>query len=218
MINDSSYEQQFTNEGGVENTIRFLKNIMGLWIFEETKRYWEENGEKFSYESLVTKACQAKPFKVWVDTEYSEFMSPGEMPEKLNRFLAKTSQEELSDKGEIVRTIFEALAIRYRTVVEKTEALIGKKIDVLNMVGGGIQNELLCQFTADAIGRKVVAGPVEATASGNIIMQAIALGDIATLSDAREVVKNSFEMKIYEPQESDAWQKHYEMVLAAQTK
>jgi rhamnulokinase len=210
IINDKTFKYEFTNEGGVENTIRLLKNIMGLWLTQECRRQWQHEGTDLSYADLTAMAEKAEPFARHIDVDYSGFLAPGDMPKRINSYLKKTGQKPVNDKGQMTRTILENLALKYRTIMEAVEDVAGHKIDVLHIVGGGIQNELLCQFTANALGKKVVTGPIEATASGNILMQAIATGQIKTLAEARQIVRNSFELKEYQPQDTLLWQKQYE--------
>jgi len=212
IINDKSFKYEFTNEGGVENTIRLLKNIMGLWLMQECKRQWQREGADLSYADITEMAQKAKPFAAYIDPDYREFLAPGDMPKRINDYLAKTGQKTISDKGQMIRIILESLAFKYRYVMEAIEDITGKKIEVLHIVGGGIQNELLCQFTANALGKKVITGPIEATASGNILMQAKATGQIKTLAKARDIVRNSFELKQYQPQEALLWEKQYKKV------
>jgi rhamnulokinase len=209
IINDKTFKYEFTNEGGVENTIRLLKNIMGLWLTQECRRQWQREGTDLSYAELTAMAEKAKPFARHIDVDYSGFLAPGNMPKGINGYLKKTGQKPLDDKGQMTRVILESLALKYRSVMEAVEDVVGQKVDVLHIVGGGIQNELLCQFTANALGKKVITGPIEATASGNILMQAIATGQIQTLAEARQIVRNSFELKEYEPQKTSLWQKQY---------
>ncbi|HNS20664.1 MAG TPA: rhamnulokinase family protein [Sedimentisphaerales bacterium] len=209
IVNDKTFAYEFTNEGGVENTIRLLKNIMGLWLVQECKRQWQRDGQDLSYGELTRMAAQAKPFFGYVNCDNSDFLAPGDMPSRINQCLAETGQQPTQDKGQMVRLVLESLALKYRSVLGAIEDITGKSIDVLHIVGGGIQNELLCQFTADAIGRKVVTGPIEATASGNVLMQAKAVGQLKSIDEARQVVRNSFEMKEYKPQNRDLWDRQY---------
>jgi sugar (pentulose or hexulose) kinase len=212
IINDKTFEYSFTNEGGVANTIRLLKNIMGLWLVQQCKKQWQKDGVELSYDELTGMAQKTEPFTAYIDPDYSKFLSPGDMPEKINDHLAQTGQKTINDKGQVIRVILESLAFKYRWTVEKLEDIIGDKIDCLHIVGGGIQNELLCQFTANAVGIRVIAGPVEATASGNILMQARATRQIETLQQAREIVRNSFELKEYQPQNVSLWQEQYSRI------
>lgn len=209
IINDKTFKYEFTNEGGVENTIRLLKNIMGLWLTQECRRQWQREGTDLSYAELAALAEKAEPFARHIDVDYSGFLAPGDMPKRINDYLKETGQKPIKDKGQMTRTILESLALKYCSIMEAVEDVAGHKIEVLHIVGGGIQNELLCQFTANALGRKVITGPIEATASGNILMQAIATGQIKTLAEARRIVRNSFELKEYEPQKTSLWQKQY---------
>jgi rhamnulokinase len=154
-------------------------------------------------------AAKAKPFFGYVNCDNSDFLAPGDMPSQINKCLSDTGQKPTQDKGQMVRLVLESLALKYRTVLSAIEDVTGSTIDVLHVVGGGIQNELLCQFTADATGRKVITGPIEATASGNILMQAKATGQLKSIDEARQVVRNSFEMKEYQPQNTALWEKQY---------
>ena len=218
IINDKTFEYEFTNEGGVESTIRLLKNIMGLWLMQECKRQWQREDADLSYAELTDLAEKAKPFAAYINPDYSGFLAPGDMPKRINTYLRDTGQETTDDKGQMIRIILESLALKYRFVMEAIEDVTGKTIEVLHIVGGGGQNELLCRFTANALGKKVITGPIEATASGNILMQAKAAGQIKTLIKAREIIRNSFELKEYEPQDSALWKKQYEKMKSKQAK
>ncbi len=209
IINGKTFEYEFTNEGGVENTIRLLKNIMGLWPIQECRRQWQREGTDLSYPEITAMAQKAKPFVSFIDVDDSSFLAPGDMPRRINEYLSKTGQKPTDDKGQIIRIVLESLALKYRAMAEAVEDVIGYKLELLHIVGGGIQNELLCQFTADSLGRKVIAGPIEATASGNILMQAKAVGQIKTLAEARKILSNSFELKTYEPKDSSLWAEQY---------
>jgi sugar (pentulose or hexulose) kinase len=209
IVNDKTFKYEFTNEGGVENTIRLLKNIMGLWLMQECRRQWQREGVELSYPEMTEMAQKAKPFARHIEVDYSGFLAPGDMPERINSYLAETGQKTIDDKGQMMRVILESLALKYRVVMERLEDITGQNIDCLHIVGGGIQNELLCQFTANAIGKKVVAGPIEATASGNLLIQAKAAGQIKTLAELRKIVHNSFELKEYQPQEASLWEEQY---------
>jgi len=215
IVNDKTFEYEFTNEGGVENTIRLLKNIMGLWLMQECRRQWQREGADLSYNELSALAEKAEPFASHIEVDYSGFLAPGDMPKRINDYLTETGQNPIYDKGQMIRTILESLALKYRSVVEAIEDATGNTIEILHIVGGGIQNELLCQFTANALGKKVITGPIEATASGNILMQAIATGQITTLDQAREIVRNSFDLKEYQPQDVSLWQEQYKKVHKA---
>ena len=209
IVNDKTFKYEFTNEGGVENTIRLLKNIMGLWLMQECRRQWQREGVELSYPEMTDMAQKAEPFARHIEVDYSGFLAPGDMPERINSYLAETGQKTIDDKGQMMRVILESLALKYRVVMERLEDITGQTIECLHIVGGGIQNELLCQFTANAIGKKVVAGPIEATASGNLLIQAKAAGQIKTLAELRKIVRNSFELKEYKPQEASLWEEQY---------
>jgi len=212
IINDKTFEYEFTNEGGVENTIRLLKNIMGLWLMQECRRQWQREGTDLSYADLADLAEKAKPFASHIDVDYGGFLAPGDMPKRINDYLADAGQKPIADKGQMIRTILESLALKYRSIMEAIEDATGNTIEILHIVGGGIQNELLCQFAANALGKKIITGPIEATASGNILMQARATGQIRTLAQAREIVRNSFDLKEYQPQDALLWDKQYKKV------
>jgi sugar (pentulose or hexulose) kinase len=212
IINDKTFEYQFTNEGGIENTILLLKNIMGLWVLQECRRQWRCEGDDLSYIELTAKATEAEPFAAYIDPDYGGFLWPGDMPAKVNEYLTKTGQETMDDKGRMVRAILESLALKYRSVMEALEDVTQETIETLHIVGGGIQNELLCQFAADATGKKVVAGPIEATSSGNILMQAVAAGQIESVEQIRRIVGRSFDIKRYEPADRSLWSEHYKIV------
>jgi len=147
-----------------------------------------------------------------VNVDYNGFLAPGDMPKRINDYLAEAGQNPIDDKGQMIRTILESLALKYRSVMEAIEDATESTIEILHIVGGGIQNELLCQFTANALDKKVITGPIEATASGNILMQARATGQIKSLAQAREIVSNSFDLKEYQPQDASLWQEQYKKV------
>jgi sugar (pentulose or hexulose) kinase len=210
IVNDKTFQYEFTNEGGVEKTIRLLKNIMGLWPLQECRRQWQREGEELSYGELTALAEKAEPFARRIDVDDEAFLAPGDMPKRINDYLTGTGQQPIDDKGQMVRAVLENLALKYRTILEAIEDVAENEIEVMHIVGGGIQNELLCQFTANAIGKKVVTGPIEATAIGNILMQAVATGQIKSLAEGREIVRNSVELKEYQPQETAAWREQYE--------
>lgn len=209
VISEKSRTLAFTNEGGVDNKISFLKNIMGLWLVQECKRQWDKEGEKLSYAELEALANQAESFVSFVDPDHESFISPGHMPDKIREFCRRTNQPVPETKGEIVRCIAQSLAMKYRLTVDSLEEILGKKLNVIHMVGGGIKDKMLCQFTANATGREVVAGPVEATAVGNLMVQAMALGEVKNLAEARKIVKNSFPTTVYKPKDINVWSEAY---------
>lgn len=213
LINEKALHYNFTNEGGVGGTIRFLKNIMGLWLVQECRRAWQRSGHDYSYEELARLAEAAPPFVSLVDPDDPVFILPPSMPTALAEFCRRTSQAAPVELGAVVRCALESLALRYRWVLERLEELLGQRFDVIHVVGGGSQNALLCQFTADACNRQVVAGPIEATAIGNVLVQAIGLGLLGSLADAREVVRHSFEVRAYDPKSPESWHGPYERFL-----
>ena len=211
VISEKSKEYNFTNEGGYGDTIRFSKNITGLWVEQESKRQWEREGEKISFAELAEMAAEAEPLRCLIDTDDARFATPGNIPKRIADYCRETGQFVPQTKGEIVRCILESLAMRYRYTVECIDEMCGERIPAINIVGGGTKEEQLSQFAANACGRPVYAGPVEATAIGNIAAQAIALGAIKDMWEAREIIANSFEIKEYQPEEDKraAWDEAY---------
>ncbi len=210
LVTDAALEANFTNEGGVAGTTRFLKNIMGLWLVQECRRAWEKAGQAYTYDELVRLAEAAPAFASLVAPDDPSFLLPPNMPAALADFCRKTGQPVPADAGAFVRCCLESLALKYRWVLTKLEGLMGRRLDVIHVVGGGSQNALLCQWTADACGRPVLAGPVEATALGNVLVQATGLGLLGSLADGREVVRRSVGLTAYEPREPDRWQGPWE--------
>jgi len=213
LINDRSLHYNFTNEGGVGGTIRLLKNIMGLWLIQECRRSWERAGNTFSYEELAQLAETAPAFVSLVDPDDASFLLPANMPAAIDEFCRRTGQPSPADPGATVRCALESLALRYHWVLDRLEELLGRKLDVIHIIGGGSQNRLLCRMTADACNRPVLAGPVEATAIGNILVQALGLGLVGSPADAREIVRASFELQSYDPKNPHAWHEPYERFL-----
>ncbi len=213
IINAQSLAYNFTNEGGVCGTFRFLKNIMGLWLVQECRRTWARAGEEFSYEELTEMAACAEPFKALVDPDHPVFLRPGDMPATIKNFCERTGQPVPETKGAILRCALESLALKYRWVLERLEAMLRRRLEVIHIIGGGSRNKLLNQFTADATQRLVMAGPAEATAIGNILMQTLASGYIASLQEGREMVRRSFKMTTYEPGDPTRWDEAYTRFL-----
>lgn len=210
IISKSAMKYNFTNEGGADKTIRFLKNIMGLWLIQECRRQWEREGELLSFDALEGQAREAVPFQSLIDPDYAAFQTPGNMPQKIRDYCQMTHQPLPETKGAIIRCIAQSLAFRYRQTIENMEEVTGKQYPIIHIVGGGIKDTMLCQFTANATGRVVEAGPVEATSLGNILLQARAAGAVSSLKEGRQVIKNSFNIVRYEPQERQEWNKAYE--------
>ncbi len=213
QLGETVRKYNFTNEGGCDGTVRLLKNIMGLWLVQECRRTWDKQGRTHSYEELMALAQQAPPFASLVNPDDHSFILPASMPLALGDFCRRTGQPVPLEAGAVVRCALESLALRYRWVLEKLEELVGTKIETIHVVGGGSQNTLLCQLTADACNRPVVAGPVEATAIGNLLVQAIGLRLLGSLAEAREVVRHSFDVRTYSPQHPDIWHEPYQRFL-----
>jgi rhamnulokinase len=208
-IDEKSLAHDFTNEGGVGGTFRFLKNITGLWLVQECRRTWARRGETLSYDDLTHMAAQAEPLRSLVDPDWADFLKPGDMPARIREFCRMTGQPVPEDKGAVVRCALESLALKYRWVLACLEEILGRRLEPIHIVGGGTQNRLLNQFAADATGRRVVTGPIEATAAGNVITQAMALGHIGSLEEGRRVVRESFDVETYEPAGGAEWDEAY---------
>ncbi|PHS02984.1 MAG: rhamnulokinase [Blastopirellula sp.] len=209
VITERSAELNFTNEGGVGGTTRLLKNIAGLWLVQECRRIWKEAGHEYSWSELVRMSQETLPLVSLIDPDHASFTAPQNMPEAIQKFCSDTGQKVPQTEGEIVRCALESLGMRYRMVHSWLEELVGNRIETIHIVGGGTQNKLLCQMAADACNRQVVAGPVEATAIGNLMMQAVACGDVASITEAREVIRRSFEVEEYTPINPTAWDDAY---------
>jgi sugar (pentulose or hexulose) kinase len=210
IINDKSLKYNYTNEGGVGGSIRFLKNIMGMWLVQECRRHFTKQGYDHSYGELTQMAGRSKPLLTLIDPDDAPFLTPGDMPPKIEAFAHKTRQPTPGTRGDYVRACLDSLALTYRRTLDGLEDVLGRRINVIHIVGGGCQNELLNQMTADATGRPVVAGPVEATAMGNVLVQAMAVGQVKDLAEARAIVRNSFPVKRFEPRDTMPWEKAYE--------
>lgn len=208
-VSEAARAANFTNEIGFGGTVRFLKNIMGLWLVQECRRAWAREGQEQGYEALMRQAEAAPAFGSVVDPDDAGFILPASMPQALAEYCRRSGQPAPEGVGATVRCALESLALRYRWVLLKLEELTGQRLEVIHIVGGGSQNELLCQLCADACERVVLAGPVEATALGAVLAQAIGLGALGGLAEAREVVRRSFEVRRYEPRADGRWAGHY---------
>jgi len=213
VINARTLEFNLTNEGGVAGTFRLSKNITGLWLIQECRRTWAREGKELSYDEITQMATQASPFEAVVDTDDGEFLKPGDMPARIRAYCQRTSQSVPASNEAVVRCALEGIALKYRWVLERLEELVGHRLEPIHIVGGGTRNRLLNQFTADATGRRVIAGPVEATATGNLLMQAVALGHLGSLQDARAVVRRSFAPQVFEPVDRAGWDEAYQHLL-----
>jgi rhamnulokinase len=205
IISAASLDYNLTNEGGVGGKIRFLKNLMGMWLLQESRREWARAGQNYSYDELTQLAADAPALQSLIYPGDEAFLPPGNMVERIQCSCQKTGQSAPKSVGEVVRCILESLALEYRWNVEKLRELSGKSLPTIHIIGGGSRNRLLNQFTADATGCMVVAGPVEATAIGNIIVQAAALGQVGSLAEGRALVRKSFDVAVFEPRERQPW-------------
>ncbi|MDO4586638.1 MAG: rhamnulokinase family protein [Planctomycetia bacterium] len=216
FVNETVSAFNFTNEGGVGGTIRILKNICGLWLLQECRRIWNQQGLKtisgqpLDWEDLNQWTAAATPLVSFIDPDAREFLSPTDMPQAIRQFAAQTDQTVPQSEGAILRTALDSIALKFRQVLEMCEKISGQKIKTIHIVGGGTKNCLLCQAAANATGCRVITGPIEATAIGNIMMQAVASGDIGNITEARQVIRNSFDVIEYEPQHIAEWNEAYE--------
>lgn len=204
-VNALCAELNFTNEGGAAGSTRLLKNIGGLWIFQQIRASLARRGDPPSWADMVDAAAAAKPHVTVVDPDDPSLVAPVDMVEAIDHYVDRTGQPKVDGLGALCRAALEGLAARYRLTLEKLERLVGNRIETIHIVGGGSQNELLCQMTADACDRTVVAGPVEATAIGNLVMQAIGDGELASITDARQLIRSSFETKAFHPSGEAGW-------------
>jgi rhamnulokinase len=209
IINDRCYQLNFTNEGGVGGTTRVLKNIAGLWLIQECRRIWKLAGQEASIDQLLQQAGTLPPLVSLINPDDASFVAPKDMPAAIRDYCTSTGQPAPTSEGAVVRCALESLAFRYRMVLGFLEELVGGRIETIHIVGGGTQNRLLCQMTADACNRRVVAGPVEATAIGNLMMQAVAQDAVGSIAQAREIVRTSFAAQEYRPKQPQAWADAY---------
>ena len=210
VIGQDSYEFNVSNEGGHGGTYNFLKNIIGLWLAQESRRQWIREGKEYGFGELEVMAQQAEPFQSFIDPDSPEFNTTGDIPGRIRAFCERTGQKVPETIGDIMCCINQSLALKYRYALEQIETITGKHFNMINMIGGGIQSKLLCQMTASANKRKVLAGPVEATALGNIAVQLMALGEIKDVKEARQIIANSEKTYEYFPQDPEKWDAAYE--------
>ena len=209
VITAKARDLNFTNEGGVGGTIRLLKNIGGLWLLQACRRAWEKDGRATDYDTLLAAADERLAFASLVDPDHHGFLNPVSMPAQIAEFCRHTSQPEPADPPACARAILESLAMKYRVVLEQLEELTGRRVEQIRIVGGGSRNRLLNQFTADATGRPVLAGPIEATALGNIALQMLATGAVGSIGEARAIIDRSFPIDRFEPADTDRWDAQY---------
>lgn len=213
IISPKTLELNFTNEGGVGGTWRILKNIMGLWLLQACGQSWAGSGIPLPNEALLSMAAASKPFRSLIDPDHPSLLNPGNMPQALSNLAQSVKEPGMENPGEIARCIFESLAFRYRQTLEELRQITDKEIRRIHIIGGGSQNRPLCQFTADATGLPVVAGPAQATALGNIMVQAMAHGKVGSIDEARHILKNSFEFREYIPENCTEWDRQYSRFL-----
>lgn len=214
ILSERAMHYNFTNEGGVDNTIRLLQNFTGLWLLQACQQQWQREGKQYSWEMLLAEAEQAPSFQCLVDPDAHDFFSPSSMVNTIRAYAAKTGQPAPESVGEVVRCTLESLALNYRFGVEVVEEVTGRgqrgeHYETIRVVGGGCQNRLLNQFTADACNRLVVTGPVEATALGNVMMQAIATGHLANVAEGRQAIAASIVQETFEPGKTQGWDEAY---------
>ncbi len=217
VIDDRTREFNLTNEQGVNGATRLLRNVMGLWLLQQARRSWEQHGSYFRYDQLADMAARELPFRAFVDPDHPSFLNPPDMVAAIEEYCRDTGQRAPNGVGPAVRVIVESLAMKYRWVIERLEDVTGSRIETIHMIGGGTQNKQLCQATADATNRRVLAGPVEATAAGNVIIQAMAVGEIGSLGEGRALVGRSFPLAEYLPHRPEKWDAAYAKFAALLT-
>lgn len=209
VLTDQCLEMNFTNEGGVQGSVRLLKNIAGLWIVQQCRERWKREGNELSWDRLTELAEEAPSMVSIIDPDDHSFVAPDDMPTAIQAYCRKTGQPVPEGEGQIIRCALESLVLRYRFVLQCLEQLVGREMKTIHMVGGGVQNQLLCQLTADACNRHVVAGPVEATALGNVMMQAIGTGALSSISEARQLIRRAPDIRTYDPRPHGHWDEGY---------
>ncbi|MDH3981331.1 MAG: FGGY-family carbohydrate kinase, partial [Kiritimatiellaceae bacterium] len=208
VIDEESLAADFTNEVGIGRSIRFLKTMCGSWILQELKRCWNEQGCEYAWPEMDALNEAAEPLKFFIDPSADEFTMPGDMPTRIQDYCEKTGQGRPEDHGAIIRCYYESMALLYADAFHGLEKVSGEKLDALRIVGGGSQNFALDQYVANAIGRPVVIGPIEATAIGNLTTQMLAVGDVQSLAEGRKIIRDSFadESQIFEPTDARIWE------------
>ncbi len=209
-LGNEALEANVTNEGGVNNTIRLLQNSTGLWIVQQCRKQWQQAGNRYSYSQLVDLARAATPLQSFIDVNDPSFLPPGDHPQLVREFCHRTAQTEPDTVGQTIRIVLDSLALNYRRTIESLLTVSGRTVDVIHIVGGGMQNELLNQLTANAAGRPVIAGPIEATVIGNALVQLIAIGELRDLAEGRELVRAMSAWHHYEPQNTALWDEAYQ--------
>ena len=213
IVNETSMNINITNEGGFDGSTGFLKNIIGLWLIQESRRQWKREGKEYSYADLEKLALAAEPFKCFIDPDAPEFVPHGNIPERVREFCRKTGQYVPETVGEIMRCIYESLAMKYRLTFEKLRECTERDYPVIHVIGGGTKDGLLCQMTANSCDRTVKAGPIEATVMGNVAVQLMSDGSVKNIGQARKIVADSSELKTFELKDTDKWAGAYEDFL-----
>lgn len=209
VVNEKAQKLNVTNEGGYNYTTAFLKNICGLWLIQESRRQWIREGKEYSYAELEQEALKAEPFKCFIDPDAPDFVAMGDMPERVREFCRKTNQYVPETVGEVMRCIYESLAMKYKFVLDGIEDCTNKNYDRIHVMGGGTKDTFLCALTASACNRTVYAGPIEATVLGNVAVQLMASGDIKDIAEARKIIAKGENLKVYEPVDADKWEAAY---------
>ena len=213
IVNETSMNINITNEGGFDGSTGFLKNIIGLWLIQESRRQWKREGKEYSYADLEKLALDAEPFKCFIDPDAPKFVPHGNIPERVREFCRKTGQYVPETVGEIMRCIYESLAMKYRLTFEKLRECTERDYPVIHVIGGGTKDGLLCQMTANSCDRTVKAGPIEATVMGNVAVQLMSNGSVENIGQARKIIAESSELKTFEPKDTDKWAEAYEDFL-----
>lgn len=209
ILTPAAAAANFTNEGGFDRTTRFLKNIMGLWLIQESRRQWRREGVEVGFDTLEREALESEPFRCFIDVDDPLFETAGNLPKRVCQYCERTGQYVPQTRGEIMRCIYQSLAMKYKYTFNALGSLSGREYRRINILGGGIKDKLLCRMTADACGVEVLAGPTEATVMGNIAVVCYALGELKSFEDIRRAISNSTELKQYLPDDTASWEKAY---------
>ena len=215
IMSEKAIAANFTNEIGYHHSVRFLKNIMGLWLIQESRRQWMREGSEVGFDVLENEALESRPFQCYIDTDAPQFETPGNLPRRIQEYCERTGQTVPQTRGETMRCIYQSIAMRYKYTFETLSSITGKKYKTIHMFGGGIKDTLLCKMTASACGVPVYAGPVEATVMGNIGVACLALGEIRDHREARKIIRESNDIKVYQPLQWEEWQEAYGDFLKA---
>lgn len=213
IVNEKAKELNVTNEGGYNYTTAFLKNICGLWLIQESRRQWMREGKEYSYAELEAEAKKAEPFQCFIDPDAPDFVAPGDMPNRIREYCKKTNQYVPESVGEVVRCIYESLALKYKNVLSGIEDCTEKTYDRIHVAGGGTKDTFLCAMTASSCNRTVYAGPIEATVLGNVAVQLMSSGKIKDITDARKIIAKGEQLRIYQPENQADWENAYAKFL-----